>query len=98
MDNIKILGLTYEIERVPYISRDEYRAGEIKYEAQKIKILESLTCEHERQVILHEMFHGIFSALGMDEQHDDEKLVQSLATALHQCLRDNRELFQCFLS
>lgn len=32
---------------------------------------------------MHEILHGIFESLGMAELRDDEKAVQSLATALY---------------
>jgi len=92
MDKLKVFGLTYAIERVPYISRDEYRAGEIDFEKQEIRILDSLSVEHQKQTIIHEMIHAIFVGLGMNDYSDNEALVQSLATALHQCLTENHGL------
>ena len=93
MNSLTILGITYTIESVASVSRDEYLAGKIDHENQKINILETISGDLKRQTLLHEMLHGIFTGFGLHELSNDETLVQSLATALHQCIRDNQELF-----
>jgi len=40
---VNILGLTYKVERVPYILRDEPRIGQLDAEKQEIKILDGLS-------------------------------------------------------
>ena len=89
MNTINILGLEYTVERVPYISKNEYLTGEIDFIGQKILIDGGISAEKEKVVLLHEVLHGICEGLGLDDLNNDETLIQSLSTALHQCLKDN---------
>jgi len=89
MSTIKILGLDYTVERVPYISKDEYRIGQIDYIKQQILLDDEISEEREKVVLLHEVLHGICEVLGLDELNNNETLIKSLSTALHQCLKDN---------
>ena len=92
-DSIKILGMTYTIDRVPFILRDEYMVGKIEHAEQRIKVLEGISEDRESIVILHEAIHGILSHYEFHTESNDETLVQCLATALYQCLRENPGLF-----
>lgn len=38
----------------------------------------------KEQVLMHEILHAVFDLLGLDKLGEDEKKVQSIATALHQ--------------
>ena len=58
---VNILGVPYTVLRVPYVSRDEYRSGEISFEAQEIKILDSLRGEAFGITLFHEVIHGYCS-------------------------------------
>jgi len=89
---VNILGVPYTVKRVPYVSREEYRAGEIDFEAQEIKLLDSLKRETAAITLFHEVIHGILSGLKYLDESDDEKLVQGLAIGLYQALRDSSEL------
>ena len=90
---INILGVDYELHYVDSISRDSLRIGEIDYLQQKILILNDLGMDLERVTILHEVVHGILSQLGFEEENN-EHLTQSLASALHQVLKDNPSIRQ----
>ena len=94
MGNLNILGLIYEVERVPYVCRDEYRLGQIDFVSQKISIDESISLEKAHVVLLHEILHGIFEGLGFNEECQNESMIQGLATALHQCLIANPEIMK----
>ena len=93
MNTVKILGLTYRIERVPVVSRDEKLFGMINYEDLVISIDEALSPERQKVTILHEIIHGILEALGLSPENENETLVQGLTSALYQCFLDNRDLF-----
>jgi len=84
---VNILGLTYKVERVPYILRDEYRIGQLDAEKQEIKILDGLSEELDAQTLLHEIIHGIFKQLKRFDEDNDEELVQGLALGLHSYLK-----------
>jgi hypothetical protein len=88
---IKILGLTYEIEEVEYISREELKLAHIDYLHQKIQILSDLGKQKKEQALMHEVLHGIYNALGLD--YTDEENIQRIACVLHQVITDNRSLF-----
>lgn len=83
-EKIKILGIEYSIKRVPSISRDSYKAGQIDYENQEILILDTLKEDMYNTVLLHEIIHGALNHLGLVEESENENLVQGLAIAIHQ--------------
>jgi hypothetical protein len=85
---INILGVPYAVRRVPYIKRDEHRLAEINYEAQEIKVLDTLQEDTLKIALLHETVHGILCSLRFLDENDDEKLVQGLAIGLYQALKD----------
>jgi len=93
LDEVKILGLTYAIERVPVVSRDDKLWGRIDYEDLTIKIDANMSEKRQAHTIAHEAIHGILGALGFREENENETLVQSLSTALCQCVTDNPGLF-----
>lgn len=84
---VNILGITYKVFEEQVVNKSEPRWGEIDFNKQIIKIDSTLQEDKKTQVFLHEIIHGIFDELGFYEQSEDEKLVQSLATALHQSLK-----------
>lgn len=84
--SINILGVTYKIKEVKVVNKHTPRNGEINFCNQTIKIDKSLPDDKKRQVLLHEILHGICELLGMDDIGDDEHVIQSLATALHHVL------------
>lgn len=88
---IKILGLTYEIEQVDFISREENLAGQFSEENLKILLRKDLPDQYKEQVLIHELVHGILVTIG-SELYEDEKFVTSFANVLHQILTDNPTL------
>lgn len=90
---VRILGLDYEIEEVECVSKEELRKGEINFLINRIRIDKSMPEDLKKQVLIHEMMHAIFDLLGLEDLCTDENKVQSIATALHQVIRDNPKLF-----
>ncbi|KAF0092203.1 MAG: Uncharacterized protein FD141_387 [Fusobacteria bacterium] len=90
MEKVNILGIEYEIIKVPSISRDVYRVGEIHFERQEILILDTLSKDMAKVTLLHEVIHAILVNLGLTEDAGNENLVQGLAIALHQVIKDNK--------
>lgn len=86
--NIRILGLSYEIQEVEVVNKGVPRAGEIDFLGQVIKIDKSLSDDRKQITLLHEVIHGICEQLQFDEVGDNEQVVQGLAVALHQILKD----------
>jgi hypothetical protein len=92
-ETIKILGIPYTVKEVPFISRDSATLGQIDYWQQEIKLVSGLKPELKEQTLLHEVIHGILQALGLNFEDENEKIVQSMASALHQFVVDNKSLF-----
>ena len=95
MEFVTILGVPYSVRLVPVISLDELTVGQIDYLKQEILILEGLGDDLFQVTLLHEVLHGIFSQLGFDVENN-EHLIQALATALYQVLRENKLFSSCF--
>lgn len=80
---INILGIQYQVYEADCVNRTIPRRGEIDYEKATICIDRNMPTALKEQVLLHEILHAIFDALGMDDVGGDERAVQSLATALY---------------
>jgi Zn-dependent peptidase ImmA (M78 family) len=81
---INILGLTYSVEEVEVVNKEDLRKGEIDFFKGLIKIDQTMSKTQKEQVLMHEILHAVLETLGFHELNDNEHLVQSLATALHQ--------------
>ena len=84
IQKINILGVTYTVNEVEVVNKEEPRKGEINYLTGEIRIDRSMPKEIKDQTLMHEILHAVFDLLGMDKLAQDEKKVQSIATALHQ--------------
>lgn len=89
MKEIKILGTVYKIEELEQINKFEMILGEIDYISQVIKIDKSLNEDLKKEVLIHEILHGILDKLGYDEINEDEQKVQSIASTLYSVLKEN---------
>lgn len=81
--NINILGVIYQVQEVDTVNKTEPRRGEINFLTNEIRIDRNMTESLKEQVLMHEILHAIFDLLGLDDLGEDEKTVQSIATALH---------------
>lgn len=86
---LRILGLTYRIEEVECVNKISAEKGEINFLTHEIKIDKSMPQDLKEQTLLHEVIHAVFDSLGMYELNDDERTVQSLATALYSTFKEN---------
>lgn len=84
---ICILGITYTIKEVEYISRDYIADGEINYSTDEIKLVKSLPKDRKEQTLMHELVHAVFEGLGMNELNSNEQLVQTLSAVLYQLFK-----------
>lgn len=87
MESLKILGQVHVLEIVDEISRSNLLNGMIDHDNQIIYIRKSLPAEKKKEVLLHEVIHGISEALDMDLK---EKAVQMLARSLYDFLTTNQ--------
>lgn len=83
MREINILGVTYTVDEVDTVNKTDPRRGEINYLTNEIKIDKNMPKTLKGQVLMHEILHAVFDLLGLDKLGEDEKKVQSIATALH---------------
>lgn len=88
LDQINILGAIYTIKYVDYISKEELKIGEVDYINQEIKIMNDLSNDIKNITLWHEIIHAILNQLGFEES-ENEHLVQSLATGIHQVISDS---------
>lgn len=82
--DINILGVIYTVEEVDTVNKTDPRRGEINYLTNEIKIDKNMPESLKGQVLMHEILHATFDLIGLDKLAEDEKKVQSIATALHQ--------------
>jgi hypothetical protein len=87
---IKILGCPYDVKVVNEVDADNPDVhGHISYQNQIIKI-KAIGGDYIKSVsVMHEVLHGIFFGLGHSDISDNEVLVDGLANALVQVLREN---------
>lgn len=81
---VNICGIPYTVREVshPFVT-GETHLGEIDYMSCEILINESLPGDLKREVLCHEIVHGILHHLGYEEEND-EKMVQQLGNAINQ--------------
>ena len=81
---VNICGIPYTVREVshPFVT-GETHLGEIDYMSCEILINENLPGDLKREVLCHEIVHGILHHLGYEEEND-EKMVQQLGNAINQ--------------
>lgn len=87
--NLKILATEYTVEEVEQIDKYQRLLGQIEYVEQKIKIDKSISEDMKKEVLLHEILHGILEKLGYTEINEDEQKVQSIASTMYLVLKEN---------
>ena len=81
---VNICGIPYTVREVPHhFNEGEVHLGEIEYLTCEILINENLPGNLKREVLCHEIMHGILHHLGYEEEND-EKMVQQLGNAINQ--------------
>lgn len=80
---INILGVLYQVKEVDTVNKAEPRRGEINFLTNEIRIDRNMPESLKEQVLMHEILHAVLDLLGFDKLAQDEKKVQSIATALH---------------
>lgn len=80
-NKVTILGIPYEIEYVedPF---DDGTGGQIDVMHGVIKIEKNYSEASQRRSLIHEIVHGIFSAIGYMDLYQDEKLVSAMSIAI----------------
>lgn len=83
IEKITICGIPHKIiEADDMFNADGYHLGQIDYKSATIKICKDLTDEMKALTLTHEIVHGMLTLIGEDEISQDEKFVQTLASAI----------------
>ncbi|MDY2736062.1 hypothetical protein [Intestinibacter sp.] len=95
-NTVRIGSVDYAVElsEKPIVLDYKQCNGLIDFSQSKI-VLDSKTLEQQQLEItfLHEVMHGMLHDRNLEEQ-DNEQLVEALAYALHQLIRDNPDIFE----
>ena len=89
MKKIKILAQTFDIIEKPVIELGQPLLGQVDHVKNKIYLFSELPNERKKVVLIHEILHSIFEQLGFNDEHDNEHLIDCLATSLYQVVKDN---------
>lgn len=86
---IKIFATEYIVEEVEQIDKYQRLLGQINYCEQRILIDKNISEDMKREILIHEILHGILEKLGYTEINNDEQKVQSIASTLYLVLKEN---------
>jgi hypothetical protein len=95
MNTVKIGPMVYAVSIVERLQSDDGRKldGHIVYSALSVKVDAALAPQMQRQVLWHEILHGILSQSGLPDIGDkEEDLIDVLAYGIVGVLADNPEL------
>lgn len=85
MNRVNVCGHIYDIvECEDVFDVDSTHFGKIDYKQGIIYVNKDLTSPLKKEVIIHEMVHGILFHIGQDEKSQDEEFVQAMANAIYQ--------------
>jgi hypothetical protein len=103
IDKVKIGGTVYEINKTSQAivsHENKVLLGRIVYSMSRIEIFDGLlddmpVKEQSQEVTMwHEILHAIAVDRKLDFGEDEEKVIESLARALHALIKDNPDLFR----
>ncbi|MBU3098731.1 MULTISPECIES: hypothetical protein [Clostridium] len=65
--------------------------GQINYNANVIRLeSNNISEDYGNVVFLHEVVHGLFNSLGLNEQNDNEDIVDGLSEIMYQVIKENK--------
>lgn len=104
IDKVKIVDIEYTVEYLDNacdvdIHKRKALWGQIDFWTRTIRIYNNgRPLEDVRQTLLHEILHGLdhHLQLDLDEEKDEERVIDLLATGLNLLIGSNPELFTTF--
>lgn len=93
-NKVKIGYKEYEIvkkEEVIELPSECY--GKIDFDKEIIEIATKFNQNQQNQTFLHELIHGIFEKLDMNELKNNEQVVNQLSKAFYEIILDNPHIF-----
>lgn len=92
MKSLKILGTDFSIRLA-----DDLEMGTTDGEAHMAKSLIKVAKnekQYMKRILWHEMMHIVLKMQGYSDLSNDEAFVERLATAIHQIINDNPDLYK----
>lgn len=93
-NKLKIGYKEYEIvkkEEIIELPNECY--GKIDFNKEKIELSTKYNQNQQNQTFLHELIHGIFDKLDMNDLRDNEIVVNQLSKELYEVILDNPHIF-----
>lgn len=94
---VKLGYRTITVRRVPFTEMDG-KAGMYLHHAEEIRVSAGLEPREEALTILHELTHAAWSARGVREGDDEERIVDGVSDALFEAFMRNEELLGLLLA
>lgn len=92
--SIKVGPYDYQVEYVD--SFPDGRWGETEHHTLTIRLAIDQAAGQERDTVLHELLHAVWSSMDIGKPKSEEKVVHRLSTGLLAVLRDNPDLVRYF--
>jgi len=93
-NKVKIDYKEYKIVKKPEVIKLPNECyGKIDYDKETIEISQKYSQKQQNQTLLHELIHGIFEKLDMNNLREDEIVVNQLAVTLYEVILDNPHIF-----
>ena len=92
---IRVLNLTFKIKWLDETTHSAAEAyGFCCYDTQTIGITERLEKDQMADVILHEIIHALYFAMGLKEDSDEERVAHGISAGLCTVFKSNPKFFK----
>lgn len=93
MTDVKIGPMTYEVKIVEHLLGCDGKKldGQITYSKPTIELDSELSFDMQRQVLLHEIIHGILTHAGRHEEVSED-VIDAIAYGVFGVIKDNPEI------
>ena len=93
-NKVKIGYKEYEIIKKPeVIDLPNECYGKIDYDKETIEISDKYSQKQQNATFLHELIHGIFEKLDLDDLRRNEQIVNQVSITLYEVILDNPHIF-----
>ena len=93
-NKLKIGYKEYEIVKKPeVIDLPNECYGKIDYDKEIIEISDKYSQKQQNATFLHELVHGIFEKLDLDDLRSNERVVNQVSSTLYEVILDNPHIF-----
>ena len=93
-NKVKIGYKEYEIVKKPeVIDLPNECYGKIDYDKETIEISDKYSQKQQNATFLHELIHGIFEKLDLDDLRSNEQIVNQVSSTLYEVIIDNPHIF-----